>query len=270
MYGAKRSFAPLFILRSFHVGHQTSAQKHIRTEYMLRLLRCVDVLDCATDLSLWTFAAELELMEYVTMRLCLHKLLAAEQVQYGAGSMQNYLFLTKKGRQALALFGDRLPREIDDQIAAAAPAFRERVSASQQVRAAYEIARRNKYILNLALAEGDLTMMAIRMQTKSRRLAGRAMKQFEAQAPKALLFLFQLAQSAQGGQPPAQSSEVVRHSATEFEARHTISAKRVQFDVRLTLPTEEAAAAYLGQFTVVAVAQDTAEKLCKILCGIHI
>lgn len=241
-------------------------------EYMLRLLRCVDALDCVTDLSLWTFAAELELMDYVTMRLCLHKLLAAEQVQYGAGSLKNHLYLTPKGIEALALFGDRLPAEITEKVAAAAPAFRERVTAEQQLRAAYESAARGDYRLSLSVTEGDLTMLHIRMRTKSRRLAGRAIKQFEAQAPKVLTYLFELAQSAQGAERAAKNTvgEIVRHSAAEFEARHTLDAKRAQFDLALALPSEEAAAAYLAQFADAGVAGETAEKLCKLICNLYL
>jgi hypothetical protein len=241
------------------------------TEYMLRLLRCVDALDCVTDLQLWTFVAELELMDYVTMRLCLHKLLAAGEVQYGAGSLKNHLYLTEKGRQALKLFGERLPGEIAEKIAGATGAFRERITSSQQIRAAYEIAKRNEYRLNLSVLEGDLTMMTIRIQTKSRRLAGRAIRQFEAQASKVLLYLFQLAQGAQSTQTlaGAPQGEIVRHSPTEFEARHSLAGRRVQFDIALTLPSEEAAAAYLNLFTDSTVAYDTAEQLCKIICGLH-
>jgi hypothetical protein len=242
------------------------------TEYMLRLLRCVDALDCVTELSLWTFAAELELMDYVTMRLTLHKLLSAGEVQYGAGALKNHIYLTEKGRQALALFGERLPMEIADKIAGAAGAFRERIASSQQVRAAYEIARHNEYRLNLSVSEGDLTILNIRMHLESRRLAGRAIRQFEAQAPKVLLYLFQLAQGAQGteGGAIAGRGEIVRHSATEFEARHSLDWKRARFDISLTLPTEEAAAAYLALFADSAVVAETADKLCKLICALRL
>ncbi|HPF88723.1 MAG TPA: DUF4364 family protein [Candidatus Limiplasma sp.] len=242
------------------------------TEYMLRLLRCVDVLDCVTELSLWTFVAELELMDYVTMRLCLHKLLTAEQVEYGAGTMKNHLYLTPKGRQALSLFGDRLPSEISAKITAAAPAFRERISVSQQVHAAYEMAQRNDYRLILSVSEGDLRMLEIRMHVKSRRLAGRAIKLFEAQAPKVTLYLYQQAQSAQTDEAKAApaAGEIVRHSTTEFEARHTLTCKRAQLAIALTLPSEQAAAAYLSLFDDTAMAAETADKLCKLICAIHI
>ncbi len=240
------------------------------TEYMLRLLRCVDALDCATELSLWTFAAELELMDYVTMRLCLHQLLEAEQVQYGDGVLKQHLYLTEKGRQALQLFGDRLPAEIAGKIGAAAGKFRDRISLSQQVRAAYESAVHNDYKLNLSVAEGDLTMLLIRMETKSRRLAGRAIRQFETQAAKVTFFLYQLAQNAQGVEPKgASSGEITRHSAGEFTARHTLAGRRAALTVTLTLPTQEAAQAYLAQFTDTAAAADTAEKLLKLICAIR-
>ncbi|HPJ01400.1 MAG TPA: DUF4364 family protein [Candidatus Limiplasma sp.] len=242
------------------------------TEYMLTLLRCVDVLGYVTDLSLWTFAAELELMDYVTMRLCLHKLLASKQVEYGAGSLKNHVYLTGEGRQALKLFGERIPTEIADKMDAAAPAFRERISLEQQVRAAYESATRGDYRLSLSVMEGDLTMLHIRMQTKSRRLAGRAIKLFEAQAPKVLTYLFGLAQDAQRAKPPAGKvpGEIVRHSATEYEARHMLPGKKAQFDLALALPTEEAAKAYLAQFVNQGFADDAAEKLCRMICNLHI
>ena len=241
------------------------------TEYMLRLLRCVDVLDCVTDLSLWTFVAQLELMDYVTMRLCLHKLLAAEEVQYGAGTLKNHIYLTEKGREALQLFAERLPAEIIEKMDAAAPAFREKLSTAQQVRAAYESARRGEYTLNLAVVEGDLTMLHICMQTKSRRLAGRAIKQFEVQASKVLLYLYELAQRAQSAQRPKQmAGKILRHSSSEFEARHMADGKRAQFEVALALPTEEAAKAYLSLLSDAQTAADTSEKLCKMICGLHI
>ncbi len=240
------------------------------TEFKLRLLRCVDVLDCVTELSLWTFVAELDLMDYVTMRLCLHQLLAADEVEYGAGAMKNQLYLTQKGRQALSLFGERLPTEISAKIVNAAAAFRERITSSQQVRAAYEMAKHNDYRLILSVSEGDLRMLEIRMHVKSRRLAGRAIKQFEAQAPKVLLYLYQLAQNA-GSAPDNKPvvGEVVRHSSTEYEARHSLENKRAQLDLTLTLPSEDAAAAYLNLFADATAADEAAERLCRLICAMH-
>jgi hypothetical protein len=120
--------------------------------------------------------------------------------------------------------------------------------------------------------EGDLTLLHIRMRTKSRRLAGRAIKQFEAQAPKALMYLFGLAQSAQDTKQPITASMggIVRHSATEFEARHTLPGRRTQFDLALALPSEDAARAYLAQFADAAAAEAAAEKLCRMICNLHI
>ena len=56
-------------------------------------------------------------------------------------------------------------------------------------------------------------MVAIYLQTKSRRLAGRAIRQFETQAPKVLLYLFQLAQGAQGRERGTASRRGRYHAA---------------------------------------------------------
>ena len=102
-------------------------RKVSETENMLRLLLCVDALDSVTPTQLWTFAAEQELMDYVSMRLCLHKLLAAGEVETGGGSLTEQLILTDRGREALALFGARLPGDIRTRIALSAPEFRTRI-----------------------------------------------------------------------------------------------------------------------------------------------
>ena len=150
---------------------QSPPRKVTETENMLRLLWCVDALDSATAAQLWTFSAELELMDYVSMRLCLHKLLAAGELETGAGSLRDDLFLTDRGREALSLFGERLPADVRAGITKAAPAFRNRLAHNRHVHAAYEIARPNEFRLNLSVCEGDLPTIFLQMQTSNRTLA---------------------------------------------------------------------------------------------------
>ena len=73
-------------------------RKVTETEYMLRLLFSVDALGSLTAAQLWSFAAEQELMDYVTMRLCLHKLLGAGELETGEGALADQLLLTDRGR----------------------------------------------------------------------------------------------------------------------------------------------------------------------------
>ena len=161
---------------------QSPPRKVSETEHMLRLLMCVDALDSVTSTQLWTFVAEQELMDYVTMRLCLHKLLAAGELETGEGALKDQLLLTDRGREALALFGDRLPQDIRERIGKAAPGFRNRVSRNRQVHAVYEMARLNDFRLNLSVQEGDLPTIYLRMETNNRALASKSLHRFEAHA----------------------------------------------------------------------------------------
>ena len=94
---------------------QSPPRKVSETENMLRLLLCVDTLGSVTPTQLWTFVAEQEQMDYVSMRLCLHKLLAAGELETGTGAMGEQLLATDRGREALRLFGTRLPGAVREQ-----------------------------------------------------------------------------------------------------------------------------------------------------------
>lgn len=177
------------------------------TENMLRLLFSVDALGSLNAAQLWTFAAEQELMDYMSMRLCLHKLLETGELETGEGAMAGQLLLTDRGREAVTLFGERLPGDVRERIGAAAPAYRQQVQRSRQVQAAYEMARPRDYRLALSVREGDLPTMRLRITTGSRQLAGRAIHHFQTRAAEATTYLYALAAQAlaesQQGKGPA-------------------------------------------------------------------
>ena len=74
-------------------------------------------------------------------------------METGGGSLTEQLIVTDRGREALSLFGTRLPGDVSARILAAAPEFHGRMVRNQQVRAAYEIARPNDYRINLSVHE---------------------------------------------------------------------------------------------------------------------
>ena len=239
------------------------------TENMLALLLCVDALDSVTAAQLWTFAAEQELMDYVTMRLCLHQLLAAGELETGEGALREQLLLTDRGREALALFGQRLPNAVRERVCKAAPAFRERVTRTRQVRAAYDMARRNEYRLTLTVTEGDLPTLCLRVQTKSRSLAGKMIHRFETNAAQTLTHLYALAESAtreaQEQATPLPADAVTEHSATEFTARIVLTPPKVRLDVALLLPTRAAGEAFVRALSQPKAADEAAQRLLALL-----
>lgn len=171
-------------------------RKVTETENMLRLLLCVDALGSVTSAQLWTFAAEQELMDYLSMRICLHKLLAAGELENGEGSLQEQLLLTDRGREALALFGERLPVDVRERVRHAAPAYRLRVQRNRQVQAVYEMARPGDYRLNLSVCEGDLPTVRLKLITTNRTLASKAIHRFGEHAARMTTYLYGLAAQA--------------------------------------------------------------------------
>jgi len=186
---------------------QSPPRKVSETENMLRLLLCVDALGSATPVQLWTFAAEQELMDYVTMRLCLHKLLSAGEIETGEGALKEQLFVTDRGREALSLFGQRVPGDIRKRVRQAAPEFHGRMERNQQVRAVYEMARPDDYRLNLSVCEGDLPTIRLHMETTNRSLASRAIHRFAIYAAETTTYLYGLAEQAAAVPADADSAD---------------------------------------------------------------
>lgn len=249
---------------------QSPPRKVSETENMLRLLWCVDALESATSTQLWTFAAEQELMDYVSMRLCLHKLLTAGELETGEGSLKEQLFLTDRGREALSLFGERLPANVRESICKAAPSFRGRIVRNRQVRAVYEIARPNDYRLNLSVCEGDLPTIFLRMVTINRTLASKALHRFEAHAAEVTTYLYTLAEQAMKADIPAPGlppppDAIREHSATEVTARVILLGKKARFGVELLLPSRKAAERFIDTLTPTEEATAVANRLVDIL-----
>jgi hypothetical protein len=247
-------------------------RKVSETENMLRLLQCVDTLDCVTSTQLWTFVAELELMDYVSMRLCLHKLISAGEMETGRGALGEQLLVTDRGREALALFGTRLPGDVRNRIREAAPEFRERVIRNQQVRASYEMARPNDYRLILSVYEGDLPTVRIRMETRNRALAARTIHRFTPYASRVTTYLYGLAERALGlpageGETAPAPDAVTEHSATEFTARVGVAGRKARFELELLLPTRDASASFIRLLSDPEEAAAAASRLTDLVSG---
>ncbi len=247
-------------------------RKVSETENMLRLLQCVDTLDSVTPTQLWTFVAEQELMDYVSMRLCLHKLISAGEMETGRGALGEQLLATDRGREALALFGSRLPGDVRRRIREAAPEFRERVIRNQQVRAAYEMAKPGDYRLNLSVYEGDLPTVRLRMETHNRTLAARTIRRFTPYASRMTTYLYGLAEKAlclpePETEPALAPDAVTEHSASEYTAKITVAGKKARFVVELLLPSRKAAEKLARFLSDPVEAPEVANRLTDLVSG---
>ena len=237
-------------------------------EAKLTLLYAVDALESATESEIWAFAAENELMDYITTRLCLGELLAGGELQYGEKALRDRLLLTDAGRRSLVLFLTRIPNSVRGRIDAAAPAFGRRAETRRQIEAVYELASRGHFILRLSLRESELPLLLIRLHTADRELAARALRRFPSRAPTLgsslyddaarppecfvpfplapplpLVEAFPLADNALYG----DAFTVTRHSAHEYTALCNLRARQAAFSLALLLPDEPSAHAFLRQ-----------------------
>lgn len=249
---------------------QSPPRKVSETENMLRLLLCVDTLESVTSTQLWMFVAEQELMDYISMRLCLHKLITAGELETGGGALGEQLFVTDRGREALSLFGTRLPGDVRMRISIAAPEFRGRVLRNQHVHAAYEIARPNDYRLNLSVYEGDLPTVRLHMETRNRSLAARTIHRFMPYASQVTTYLYGLAEQAvaepeKGGEIPAEA--ITEHSGSEYTAKVAVIGKKAHFDIELLLPTRRAAEAFVRLLSEAEHTETAANKLADLVSG---
>jgi len=249
-------------------------RKVSETEHMLRLLYSVDALGTLTAAQLWTFAAEQELMDYVTMRLCLHKLLGAGELETGEGTLTDQLLLTDRGREAIQLFGGRLPTDVRERIRLAVPEYRQRVQRNRQVQAVYEMARPGDYRLNLSVREGDLPTIRLHMETRSRALASKAIHRFAQHAAEATTYLYALAQQGLRGNDPNAActvgeGSVTEHSRAEYTAAVSLTGRRANFNVALLLPTRQAAEDFVCAFRSPEAAEKAANRLADIIGGVR-
>ena len=208
-------------------------------ERKITLLLCLSALESASADQLWPFVAEQELMDYFPMQLDLHELETAGEIERGASAMSDQLFLTDSGRKAIALFGGRVPAETRSRILAAAPAYRARLRQHNEVRIAYDIARKGEYRLRMLLSESELPTLCVVLSTTRRAIAEKAMHRFESCAPELLTFLYGLA--LEGASEPAPEGAVMEQSAEEWIARADLSAENARFAVELLLPSRERA-----------------------------
>ncbi len=251
---------------------QSPPRKVSETENMLRLLLCVDVLGTVSASQLWTFVAEQEVMDYVSMRLCLHKLITAGELETGAGALKEQLFITQRGREALTLFGSRLPNDVTMRVHIAAPEFRARIMTSQQVRAAYETASPGDYRLNLAVQEGELPTIRLHMETASRSLATKAIHRFGQNAAAITTYLYNLAAQAQQAQADTAeqvlpADAVVEHSASEYMAMLVLPGKKASLTVELLLPTRNVAESFIRYLLSAERGEAMAKKLVDMICS---
>lgn len=124
-----------------------------------------------TELQLLQFLFEHDLMNYFDMMFALNDLCArgqAVRLRKRAGYQYE---LTDAGREALSLFGGRVPRSIKALLEETAWEWRQRFHEEAQYRHHTEQTNRGEYELTLSVVEQEMDMMRLTLSLPNRELA---------------------------------------------------------------------------------------------------
>ena len=140
-------------------------------EQKLIVLHCLAQFGPCTELQLLQFLFDHDVMNYFDMMIALSDLCARGQA-VRTKRRAGYLYQpTEAGREALTLFGGRIPNSLESLINENAPALRERFR--QELHSQQEIrqTQRGEYEVTLTATEQDLDLMRLCLTLPARDLA---------------------------------------------------------------------------------------------------
>lgn len=140
-------------------------------EQRLMVLYTLDRIGPCTELQLLQFFFEGDILNYFDMMFALNDLCARGQTartQKKAG----YLYaLTEAGREALSLFGSRVPASLKTLLAETGEAWKNRFLEEEQYPVSVKQKSRGECELELAVVEQDMEMLHLSLTLPSREMA---------------------------------------------------------------------------------------------------
>ena len=140
-------------------------------EQKLVVLFCLTHLGPCTELQLLQFLFEHDVMNYFDMMIALNDLCArgqAARTKKRAGWLYEP---TAAGREALKLFGGRIPRSLIAMVEENAPALREKFQQELQAQQTIRQTERGEYEVTLSAVEQEMDMMRLQLSVPTRELA---------------------------------------------------------------------------------------------------
>ncbi len=141
-------------------------------ERRMVVLQCLRYLAPCTDLQLLRFLTEYDLMNYFDMMFALTDLCAQGQAVRTKEQVGYIYNLTEAGKEAMALFGDRVPRSVQAIVTDNAPRWARRFTQEGQCAASIDKNARGEWDLTLSLRDNQNNMMRLILSLPSQKLAG--------------------------------------------------------------------------------------------------
>ncbi len=153
-------------------------------EQKLMVLYCLANLGPCTELQLLQFLVDNDLLNYFEMMFALNDLCdrgQAVRTKKNAGFLYQ---ITDAGREALELFGGRVPMSLKTLLAETEKEWKARFREEMQNRQQVVQTDRGEYELNLTIVERDMDMMRLSLSLPTRELADQLAKRWPEKAGK--------------------------------------------------------------------------------------
>ncbi len=141
-------------------------------EQRLIVLYSLQALSPCTELQLLQFLFEHDLMNYFDMMFALGDLCARGQAVRSKKRAGNLYEVTDAGREALSLFGSRVPRSVKDLLEETGGIWKQKFQEEAQYLHEIRQKSRGEYELTLSVIEQEMDMMRLTLSLPNREMAG--------------------------------------------------------------------------------------------------
>ena len=151
-------------------------------EQKLIVLACLDRFGPCTDLQLLQFLFEHDLMNYFDLMFALNEMCSQGQAARTPARAGYRYEMTEAGREALALFGGRVPRSVKTLLRETGGQWQVRFQREAQAHAAVAKNERGEYEASLEVTDGGPPLMTVKLALPSRELASLAARRWPEKA----------------------------------------------------------------------------------------
>ncbi len=149
------------------------ARRPSGTENKLFMLRAIERLGAVTAEQLLVFMVENEYMDYISMQLGLAELVEAGLLKREKHQLGALYALTGKGRDALSMFGEKVPHSRRAAIDEVADRWRLRFRREKQMLSDIQRGENGEYVVRLRLLEKGYDLLDLRVSVPTNAQAQR-------------------------------------------------------------------------------------------------
>lgn len=151
----------------------------------LYILLFIDTIDFPlTNIQITEFFIKKYIMSYFDLQQLLSELVESDHLDFMKGRHNDYYSISKIGKQALALFKNRIDEYTKEIIFEYAEANRDRIKKESQLSSNYTRLDDNNYEVSLCVLEDDITLLDLKLNVINIKQAKSICSHWDSKAPE--------------------------------------------------------------------------------------